>query len=230
MKLISLFVLCFTLHLQAAEVLDLGTYRAEKYGNTEVINLYRQGISEIRIINIEDVTTVESARVFSDRSVENLYGLQRDLRDSDMAIARLDPRDFINSLELQVRSSLRGSRGKFRVEAVVNDFNPRPTPRPGPGGPYDPNEAREVYYQIVNFASDRMGLGHIRPTGESMAREWTRRGRVCGSSWEIDNMTRDFYRRADYYRRQRYYDRQAREMALRDVSYQSRCSDILYVY
>ncbi|MCB0348191.1 MAG: hypothetical protein KDD37_05115 [Bdellovibrionales bacterium] len=231
MKLLSLFVLFFSLQVSAAEILDLGTYRAEKYGNTEVINIYRQGLVEIRIINIEDVTTIERATLYADRNVENLYGLQRDLHGSDVAVTRTNPRAFINTLELSVHSSLRGSRGRFRVEAVVDSFGPPPPPPPPPGGgSYDPAEARQVYYQIVNFASDRMGLGHIRPTGESMAREWTRRGRICGSSWEIENMTRDFYRRADYYRRQRYYDRDARQYALRDVSYQSRCSDILYVY
>jgi hypothetical protein len=243
MKILSLLILSFGLQAQAQEIIDLGTYRADKVTTTERINVNAAGITEIRIVGVENDLDVQSARIFTDRGSESLYSIERSVSRNRVVSARVDPRDYIEVIELQTQSPLLGSRGKYRVEAVRQNFRPPPPrppvpprprppgpPRPGPDrGPYDPIEAREVYTQISSFAADRAGLNQTLTTGESMAREWTRRGRECGSSWEIDRMTNEFYRRADGYRRQRYQDRQARQYALEDVSNMSRCSDILRV-
>jgi hypothetical protein len=241
MKILSLLILSFGLQAQAQEILDLGTYRADKVATIERINVNASGITEIRIVGIENNLDVLSARIFTDRGSESLYSIERSISRNRVVSARVDPRDYIEIIELQTQSPLIGSRGRFRVEAIRQNFRPPPPrppipprppvpPRPGPDrGPYDSIEAREVYTQIVSFASDRAGLNQTRSTGESMAREWTRRGRVCGSTWEIDRLTNEFYRRADSYRRQRYQDYQARQFALDDVRNLSRCSDILRV-
>lgn len=238
MKILGLLLLTIGFQAQAQQVLDLGTYRADKITTTTTINLNSDRISEIRIIGVKNDLDVQSARIYTDRGSETLYSLERSVSRNRTLSVRVDTRDYIQVLELQTISGLIGGRGEFRVEAIKENFRPRPPvpprppqpPRQGPDrGPYDSIEAREVYNQIVTFSNDRGGLNQTRRESESNAREWTRRGRVCGSSWEIDRMTNEFYRRADGYRRQRYPDYQARQYALEDVRYMSRCSDILRV-
>lgn len=247
MKLVTLLLLSISWSANAQEIIRLGTFRAEKVSTIERININRTDVSEIRIIGEDEKVLVENARIFTNRGSESLYSLERrELRQRDVVRARTDLRDYIEVLELQVVTpSLIGSRGKYSVEIVVDRFRPRPIPPTGPlpperprppqpprgpdYGAYDPAEAREVYNQIVSFSNDRAGLNLTRRESEANAREWTRRGRICGSSWEIDRMFQHFYRRADRYRRQRYPDFEARQYALDEVRSYSRCSDILRV-
>jgi hypothetical protein len=110
-------------------------FRADKVRTVQRIDIQRYGITDIELYGLDNKFDVVSARLSDGTALYPLPEFQGRVRQGDRFFVRINPRSYVDSIEIETVSPLIGSRGTFQVVAYFNGRHnppPRPGPRPSP--------------------------------------------------------------------------------------------------
>ncbi len=123
-----------------AEQLVFGEFRAEKLGSIENLSLNRFGVTKVTVRGTEhDLTIVRAEAIYNNGEVVMLDTLRGEveLGKPDRVATLPDQLKYegVDSIRITASSSLRGSRGKYKVLVDITDLPPPPRPQPRPPAP-----------------------------------------------------------------------------------------------